>query len=234
MIKLIIYQLKYSLSKNSVYLLSFLLIISVSAFFFSLIDINKTMYYEEIVKVYFQSTISFIKIIIIFLSCYLSLIVMSKKSLSSINFIITCGYSKKDNIVSKYLLSSFFLMVYLLINYIIYNIIGYLKIDNFYCEIKDIIIWFRMSIVSNHYIIISMILIIMFNEQIGFVLTFCMFLVSEILVEYYNRLLRIFFVIFPNIIINDNIYNIPSVLIMLEDIVLIIILINIYERKDYN
>lgn len=239
MINLSKLHLKYIFSKiNYLIILSLISLITFIMLFNARVFTSKLDRWLDEIYILINYQTSFqliIKLISIILACFLF-----GSSFSNQNdqyAILTKDFTihRFNFILTKLLVLSFTICLFLLITFLIYELIGVIFIDSFFFSYKDLLLLGSLLLISLSYGFLTSILTILFHNQLMIILTYGLYLTSEIISSKKALIIKGITLFFPSLIINEDkliISNgiIPVVLLIIWELIIIIWR---YLRKDF-
>lgn len=189
---------EYCFTKKIVLILIGLSALLISLFMLSLIGINETLSYEEVIINYSINSINYTKIVISLLSCYLFTNVYNNKCLFAINFIVSSGKKKEKYLNNFIVINLVILLLFVFITFIFYLIIGKILKNYFAISLNYINCFTSVLLLAFYYGFLSLLFMQIFKSQIGFLFSFVLFILSELITSD-NNILSIFIKFFlPN------------------------------------
>ena len=230
--KVIKLYLKYQLTLSNVLILLFLLLFLSISYFISCYDINDNLSYDEILKLYFENSLYYTKIIIIFISCFLFMKLKNERYEYLINIVITAGYSKKSNYIGMIFSNIICIMAITTILFFSYILIGYINIHFFELKIIYLLTYFNLIILSICYGLTTYLIIQITNNQMIYIMVIIMFILSDLIINTSNKFRYFYLYFFPNLIINNGSLFIKEFYIIINIVLLFIVNLIVYLNKD--
>lgn len=191
--------LKYQITISNLLILLFIFLFLSLCYFMNIYDINESLDYNQILDFYFQNSLYYTKIIIVFLSCFLFMKLKNERNEYLINVVITAGYTKKDNYKSMIISNMIILLIIISIFFVCYLTIGLLNKHYFVIELKYIISYFNIILLSFHYGIITYLFIQLTNNQMMFIVVILIYLLSDLVIDVNSSIKYLYLSLFPNV-----------------------------------
>lgn len=230
--KVIKLYLKYQLTLSNVLILLFLLLFLSISYFISCYDINDNLSYDEILKLYFENSLYYTKIIIIFISCFLFMKLKNERYEYLINIVITAGYSKKSNYIGMIFSNIICIIAITTILFFSYILIGYINIHFFELKIIYLLTYFNLIILSICYGLTTYLIIQITNNQMIYIMVIIMFILSDLIINTSNKFRYFYLYFFPNLNINNGSLFIKEFYIIINIVLLFIVNLIVYLNKD--
>ena len=221
----------YCFTKKIIFIFLFLFFLLISLFLMSIIGVNQSMSYTEVIENYSYNSIFYSKILIVLLSCYLFMNIQNDKSLFTINFIVSSGKKKYIYLIDYIIINSIIIFLFTLITFILYFIIGVIVKNYFYLMLNIMYNFFVIFLLAIYYGLITIFLIQSIRNNIGLIISFFLFLLSELLIDDFSILINIFKFILPNFS-NSLIFSIEQLIEILILIIFLILLNNLIFIKN--
>lgn len=229
--KIIKLYFKYFICLSNLVIIFVLLLFLGICYILSIMNLNNSLSYNEVIEFYYQNSIYFTKIIFILFSSLLFIKLRSERNEYILNIVISAGFKKKDNYFSMFMFNIIILFVLIIISILLFIIIGFCFKSYFYIKVEYFIYFFNIFCLSIYYGFISYLFSLLFNNQFIFVGPVVLFFISDIIIENKDIFSTIYLTLFPNIKYNGDLSNNIIYLIILSGIVF---LINYYSylKKD--
>ena len=224
--------LKYQLTLSNILIMFFLIVFLSISYYITSYDLNLSLSYEEVLSLYFENSLYYTKIIIIFLSCFLFMKLKNERNEYLINIIVTAGYTKKYNFIGMIISVIVFIFILIFIIFIDYLIIGFINMHFFEFEICYLYSFVNLFLISVHYGLLTYLVIQLTNNQLIFILILIMFLLADLVVNMDDSFKYIFLSFFPNLNNNTGEILISIIYILLNIIAIFIINLIIYIKND--
>lgn len=224
----------YCFTKKITIIFIILSIILMLLFFFSISGINESLSYTEIIENYNYSAIYYTKVIIVLMSCYLFMNIMNNKSLFTINFIVSSGNKKSKYLYNYIIINTILLLIFLFITFLLYFIIGIFNKKYFVLSADVLISFIYIFFLSVYYGLLALLFTIVLKNAIGFIFSFLVFILSELINSSGNVLEEGLKVIIPNF--ND--YRLIKPIMFLSTFIFIIFIMEmiktLFMKMDLN
>jgi len=224
--KIVKMYLKYQITLSNILIMLFLFLFLSLCYFININDINTSLDYDQVLSFYFQNSLYYTKIIMVFISCFLFMKLKNERNEYLINIIITAGFKKKDNY--KYMILCNILIIIFIITllFISFLVIGLLTKEYYIIELKHLNSYVNLILLSIHYGLITYLLIQLTNNQMMFIIVIIMFLLSDLLININNEIKYLLFCFLPNLNnINGSFY--------INQIFIIIFIIFLFKISEY-
>lgn len=202
------------------------------SYFISINDINEGLSYNAVLKFYFENSIYYTKIIIIFLVVFLFMKLQSERNEHLINVIITAGYNKKSNFKMMILSNLIIIYLIILVSFIMFIVIGFLSKSYFSIKIEYIYFYVNIIIIATYYGLLSYLICLILKSQFLVIVILILFLISELLVNYESIFKYIYLTVLPNINNDNGICYINNIYTIILIIILFFINEKIYLNSD--
>lgn len=218
---------RYCFTKRIIIIFSILNIILFILFLLSIVNINEMLSYSEVLENYAYNSVYYSKIVIVLLSSYLFMNIMNNKTLFALNFIVSSGNKKRSYLDCLIIINIFLIFCFALITFILYMLVGFFTKKYFSISYSIIIDFCFIFVQSIYYGLLSLLLIEILNNSVGFIFSFLLFILSELITNKENIVEEVFNFFLPNF--ND--INLVKPLMFLNVIVVILFILIICEIK---
>ena len=225
--KVIKLYLNYFFYKSNLILYLFFLFFITFSYYLSINDLNDNMSYKDVIDFYFKNGVYYSKIIVVFISIIQFSKLYNERNQYVLNFVITAGYSKKQNYNYMILGLAIINIIFVIILYLLFILIGVLSKSYFVIESYYLNTFLNIYILSIVYGLLSYLTSIIFDNQYYFILVLLLFLISDIFIDSRSIISYAYYYIFPNIKDNGNMIS-HYFFIIYEVIVLLYL-----SRKKY-
>ena len=224
--------LKYQITLINVIIFLVIVLFLLLCYFINIYNLNVNMSYEQVLLFYYENSIYYTKIIVVFLSCFLFMKLKYERNEYLINIVISAGYTKKQNYFYMTLCVLYIMFVIVSLLFMFFILIGYIVKSYFYLKLDYFISFLNIYVLSIHYGLLTYLLIMIINNQMVFVINYILFILSELFANYNGDLKYVFISLFPNINNNDGLFYINIIYVITYIFVLYNINKCIYLSSD--
>lgn len=204
-----------------------------SLFIVSLMGMNETLPYNEVVLNYTTNALYYTKIVITLFSCYLFTNISNHKCLFAINFVVSSRQKKNKYLDSCIIINCILVFLLFFVVFLLYVIIGIAIKRYFFLRFSYINSFISNYIIAIYYGLVTLLLTLILNNQIGLIFSFLLFILSDLFNDdsFMTEFLNFFL---PNYFDNKgfNLFTYFSIAILTTFILIIIKMI--FNKNDLN
>lgn len=230
--KIVKFYFKYLLTTSNLMIFLIFTVFLGFSYYISINDLNISLSYNQILQYYFENSVYFTKILIVFLTSFLFMKLKGERNEYIINTIITAGYTKKQNYKGMINTNIIVVFVLIILEFVLYVVIGIVSKKYFFITNDNIIAFFNIFLLSILYGMITYLLIQLTNNQFVFIIVIVIFLLTELVNSNDNNVKYIFLYFFPNINSFNGRMYISNIFVIILIVILYVLNEYIYINKD--
>lgn len=205
-----------------------------SLFIGSLIGMNETLPYDEVILNYTTNALYYTKIVITLFSCYVFASINNHKCLFAINFVASSRQKKSQYLFSCIIINCILIILLFGVVFLLYLIIGIIIKKYFFLTFYFINSFVSNCIIALYYGLVTLFLTLILKNQIGLIFSFLLFILSDLLNNDESLMIEFFKFFLPNYFDVKGFNLLTYFSIVILTIFILIIIKMIFNKNDLN
>lgn len=232
--KIINFHLYYLLNKVTIFVFSFIILLSLLSDITNFISITEITSKNEYNEIYFTTSFFMIKTLVIFLAIFLYAYTNLSVQEQYSYLILTSNVTRVKYLFSKLLTLMIFLFLFILIEFTIFCVVGIIGYPYFYIK-KYYVSFLSLFLIANYYGYLSLLIVKLLDNIFAIMVPFILYQIGVVLNQnkHNKKFLKIYNIFWPSFSENGYDGTNTNLYIIIASIIVIGIILFLYEKLDW-